>query len=287
MSGKIAGVVVLYNPDEKVVDNIKTYAHQLDKLYLVDNSETPSVLIKEAVQKEFNFVEYFHLPHNQGIAKALNTAASKAFAQGFTWLLTMDQDSRASSNMIGRMLTGYEEYQMHEIGILAPRYLQQTDKFPTPLSGLEEVDVVITSGNLLNLEAYAKVGPFREDFFIDYVDHEYCLRLKLAHYKIIVNNSVVLYHELGDSQSHLLFGHKVISSHHNSLRRYYITRNRLSVLKVFKTDFPEYYKQQRLLNMKEIIKLLLFEKDKLSKIRSVFWGYLDYRRKIFGKYRHK
>lgn len=286
MLKKIAGVVVLYQPENNVVDNIKTYGYRLNKLYLVDNTEAPSHSVLKSVQKEFESVEYIHLPQNQGIAKALNSAALKAAEEGFDWLLTMDQDSKASDNMIDRLLETLQEYQNDEIGILAPKYLQQTDMSSAPSSGLEEVDIVITSGNLLNLNAFLKVGPFREDFFIDYVDHEYCLRLRLAGYKIIVNNGVVLYHELGNSQSHQLLGNQVISSHHNSLRRYYITRNRLAVLKEFRYDFPKYYEQQRLLNIKEIIKLLLFEKDKLSKLRSAFWGYLDYKRKIFGKYSH-
>ena len=35
---KLAGVVVLYNPDQKVLDNISSYIDELDVLYLVDNS---------------------------------------------------------------------------------------------------------------------------------------------------------------------------------------------------------------------------------------------------------
>ncbi|WP_461489920.1 glycosyltransferase family 2 protein, partial [Pontibacter sp. HJ8] len=210
-----------------MLENIRTYAHRLHRLYLLDNTESPSHAVRKAVEEEFNEVEYIHLPHNQGIAKALNTAASRAAKQGFDWLLTMDQDSKASDNMIERLLEVCDIYGKEELGIIAPKYLQQTDTSATAGSGLEEVDIVITSGNLLNLNAFIKTGPFREDFFIDYVDHEYCLRLRLAGYKIIVNNSVLLYHELGNSQSHHLFGKSVIASHHNPLRRYYITRNRL------------------------------------------------------------
>ena len=36
---KFAGVVVAFNPSDIVVDNIKTYINNIDKLYVVDNSE--------------------------------------------------------------------------------------------------------------------------------------------------------------------------------------------------------------------------------------------------------
>jgi rhamnosyltransferase len=285
MLGKIAGVVVLYQPDADVVANIRTYTQELQKLYLLDNTENPSHTIKESVQREFDAVDYIHLPHNQGIAKALNTAAFKAAEEGFDWLLTMDQDSKASDNMVKRLLEVCDTYDPAELGIIAPRYLQQTDKTVTAVNGLDETDIVITSGNLLNLSAFLKTGPFREDFFIDYVDHEFCLRLRLAGYKIIINNSVLLYHELGDSQRHQAFGKQVIASHHNLLRRYYITRNRLAVLKEFGASFPGYYQEQRYLNLKELLKLILFEKDKINKIRSVYRGYMDFKKNRFGKYK--
>jgi len=37
---KIAGVIVLYNPNEEVIDNIKSYLEDIEILYAVDNSET-------------------------------------------------------------------------------------------------------------------------------------------------------------------------------------------------------------------------------------------------------
>ena len=41
-SVKIAGVVVLYNPDDNVRTNIDSYINELDILYVVDNSPIPN-----------------------------------------------------------------------------------------------------------------------------------------------------------------------------------------------------------------------------------------------------
>jgi rhamnosyltransferase len=53
----------------------------------------------------------------------------------------------------------------------------------------QDMESVITSGSLLSLAAYTAIGPFREDFFIDHVDTEYCLRARLKHYRVIKTRS--------------------------------------------------------------------------------------------------
>lgn len=285
MIPRIAGVVVLYNPDSTVAENISMFCNSIRKLYLVDNSPNPSLTLADTVRKCCNEVEYIHLPENEGIATALNIAACKAVEEGYEWLLTMDQDSRASINMIQNLLQVCKVVNKDAVGIIAPRYVQQTDAFQSKTSGLEEVDVAITSGNLLNLQAFAKVGPFREDFFIDYVDHEYCLRLNSNSYKVIINNDVVLDHKLGDSKAHNILFSTLIVSHHNYLRRYYITRNRLAVLKEFKYLFPKYYRNERTNNLRELVKIIFFEDDKIMKIKSIIKGYKDFKENRFGKYR--
>ena len=42
---KLAGVVVLYNPDQKVIQNITSYINEVDVLYLVDNSSKDNSLL--------------------------------------------------------------------------------------------------------------------------------------------------------------------------------------------------------------------------------------------------
>lgn len=279
----VAGVVVLYKPAEAVLASITSYYTSLGKLFIIDNSPEANLWLVEQLRHTGTPVEYSHLPANAGIATALNVGAQSAVQQKYDWLLTMDQDSLAPPGMVQQLLETAQANQ--DAGIVAPRYLQQTDQEITVQANhIEEMDVVITSGNLLNLRAYQHTGPFREDFFIDYVDHEYCLRLKRKGYKILLHHGVLLRHELGDSQNHTLGLRPVVSSHHNYLRRYYITRNRLAVLAMYKHDFPAYYQFQQPLNWKETLKLLFLEQDKLRKLRSVLRGYLDFKRNRFGKY---
>lgn len=41
-----------------------------------------------------------------------------------------------------------------------------------------ERKTLITSGMLIPLSLFGKIGMFREDYFIDSVDHEFCLRAR-------------------------------------------------------------------------------------------------------------
>ncbi|RDV16449.1 glycosyltransferase family 2 protein [Pontibacter diazotrophicus] len=284
MVTNVAGVIVLYNPQPDVIENIKTYSHSVKKLFAVDNSEKIAEDTIRKIQSEFANLEYIPLHQNKGIATALNVGATKACEENFEWLLTMDQDSKASKGMVQELLKTTETIDKDKIGIIAPRYILDSTQQEAH-DGIEETDITITSGNLLNLKAFAIAGPFRDELFIDYVDHEYCLRLWQKGYKVLINNNVEIFHQIGTSSFHTFFGMKLGSTNHNYIRRYYITRNRLEILNQFKKDFPAYYHSQKFHNLREIGKVILFEADKLRKIKSFIKGYMDYKRKKFGKYK--
>ena len=99
----------------------------------------------------------------------------------------------------------------------------------------------MTSGNLVNLDAFRQVGPFMDELFIDSVDHEYCIRLQINGYKVIQLNGVLLEHTLGERRKHLfiyplnffkknksIVSYKIVNNH-NYIRKYYMVRNRLYV----------------------------------------------------------
>ncbi|PIX27897.1 MAG: glycosyltransferase family 2 protein, partial [Candidatus Huberarchaeum crystalense] len=74
---KIAGVIVLYNPNEEVIDNIKSYLEDIEILYAVDNSETKKDEIIKKIES-FNKIVYIDNNGNQGMSAALNIAARLA-----------------------------------------------------------------------------------------------------------------------------------------------------------------------------------------------------------------
>lgn len=199
----VCGVTVLYNPTEEVFENINSYLNGLNKLYLVDNSEKENEKLKDNFIKFSSKIEYIKMNGNKGIAKALNTAKNKAIKENFEWLLTMDQDSKFESDNFIKMLELVKKYFNENIAIFSPFHKTIENNYDN--KEIIEKDLVMTSGNLLNLKIAKKIGDFEEKFFIDEVDHDYCYRIKKQNYKIIVLNKVILNHNLGNIKKYRFF----------------------------------------------------------------------------------
>jgi rhamnosyltransferase len=282
---RIAAVVILYHPDEKAVENFDGYAEQADVVYVVDNTPLPEAEFAERFSKAGNVV-YLPQGENLGVAAALNIGAGRAIADGYDFLLTMDQDSRVAPGMVDTMLKCIGAHGNDRVGIISPFHAVKSDPQPAR-SGCEEVLTVMTSGNLLNLGAYRQVGPFLDELFIDYVDDEYCLRLNAAGYKIIRCNDAVMEHGLGNITEHEYRGRAVHVANQNSLRRYYMVRNRFHVIYRYRSLFPEYCARQLAILRGEIKGIILFEEHKFSKLWMAAKGYLDFRRGRMGRLRNK
>jgi rhamnosyltransferase len=282
MKLKVAGVCVLFNPIDEMILNINSYIDELGILYLIDNSDKPlsdQLLLLKTASKQ---IKYICNNKNLGIATALNIAARYAIQEGYEWLLTMDQDSKASLNMLSVLYDFIQNTSISNIGIVAA----QPD---TPIrkkrkeSGYTVMDTVITSGNLVNLNVYTIVGGFEDKFFIDYVDHYFSLGVRQNGYCIIQVNNAVLHHTLGNSSVKCFFEIKMILTNHNHLRKFYMTRNRLYLYKKYFKVFPMFvFKDMRQFFI-EIIKILLYEDNKLMKLKYICVGISAYLRNEFGE----
>lgn len=279
---KIAGVVVLYNPDISVIENIRSYITELSTLYIIDNSDEPHEISKTFSDEPK--IVYITNKSNLGIANALNQGAYLAMESGHNWLLTMDQDSKALPSMLVKMLQCYQKYSSEKIGILSPYHANHFFPISKNPNLCNEVLVTMTSGNLLNLNAFMSVGPFLECLFIDHVDTEYCLRLWDRGYKILQVNHAILDHKVGELKLHTLGKKTFFSTNHSPVRKYYVYRNGSLVLDLYQAKFPEYCKKLRSRYWIDAFIVLFYEKEKWTKFKMMLWGYLDYKRGNFGKY---
>lgn len=279
---RIAAVVVLYNPTSSHIKNMDGYNQSVEKVYAIDNSEQPDPAIVAQLSGLPN-VEYIANHGNLGIAKALNLGAELAIAAGFDLLLTMDQDSEVLPGMVERLLACIDTVDSDMLGIVSPCH-QLGETFSPPTKEWQELEVTMTSGNLLNLTAFKAIGPFREDYFIDYVDYEYCLRLREHGFFIIQANRALLLHRLG-VMTWRRFLHKALKlGNHPPIRRYYSFRNRFYLHQQYKKVFPGCFRYFYREIIQEIGAVLLFEKQKFDKLQMMWRGFLDYRKGIFGKY---
>ena len=111
---------------------------------------------------------------------------------------------------------------------------------------------VMTSGNVINLDAFKAVGGFSDEYFIDCVDFDFCAKLRQCGYQILRLNKIKLNHSLGKYKKKVIFGKAYTSFEHSALRRYYIVRNRLYFCNKFKDVFPEYCGLEKKCSRKEL-----------------------------------
>jgi len=260
----VAASVVLYNSQIECIIQIISYINQVSKLYVIDNSEEPNQeLIKQLLT--LNTVEYISNEGNQGVAYALNKAASLAIHDGFSYLLTMDDDSRAPVRMVQTMLDFINTFEAGRIGILSVAHSE-----PNSRANFKFVTYTMTSGNLLNLDAYCQSGPFDDQLFIDYVDHEYSLRLKSKGFTTIELAGLKLEHHLGVEKSRQFFSHTISFVSHSPRRLYYLVRNGIYIVRKYMALYPISCLALSSLTVKEILKSLIIEDNK--SVRAKYLG---------------
>ncbi|WP_133015276.1 glycosyltransferase family 2 protein [Clostridium cuniculi] len=288
---KVAAIIVSYNPDNNLLDSINLLINQVERIIIVDNGseseKKKNIKLIRDIDKEK--IEIIFNEENLGIATALNIGVRSALKQGYKWILTMDQDSKVSKNMVEKMLevyNGIDEKERKDILSIFPNFVDervQSIEENSDMDTYEYVDADITSGNLLRAEVFDKVGFFDDSLFIDLVDTDFCMRLNEKNIKMIKVRDAILYHSLGESQSvKSIFG-KFNTSNHSALRRYYMTRNRFYTWEKYKDLNSFTLNRDKSLFKKEFVKIILGEKDKVNKIKMVFKGYKDYKKGIRGK----
>lgn len=280
----VAAIVVLYNPEADVYDNIMSYYDQVDAVILVDNSDIPATDLVQSFSGDSKVISISNIA-NSGIAAALNQGARAARVIGCTFVLTMDQDSRATSGMVDILKSLFSSCDIDGLALAAPFHLTLIDKVPgSSVISTEERDTVWTSGNLLSLAAFEIAGPFEEKLFIDFVDHEYCLRLKRLGFRIVQSNKAILYHGFGNNlKSFNILSRRIIISNHTPLRRYYITRNRLWVASIY-PEFKRFVWFDRLCILTELITILIWEDNRCKKYKMMLAGVRDYLLGKMGKF---
>ena len=273
----VCGVVVSYYPLEKVLGNIEVLRQQVGHVVVVDNTpqaHAPGILND---LEQLSGCTVIRNNQNLGIAAALNIGIRHAVSMGFEWIVTFDQDSQIRENYIEGMLSTYHnESCQNKVGILCPRYedARLGILLHTHRANNGDVFACMTSGSMIRAETFQSFGPMDEGLFIDYVDLDYCLRLRSAGLKVIECSDTVLTHSLGRIAQHKLLWKTFTTTNHSAKRRYYITRNRLVLIRRYWLQDSEWAMRDFKGLIFETAKIVLVEKDKLAKagymLRAVF-----------------
>lgn len=281
MSQKIYAVVVTYFPDDAVVANLRALQPQVARLVIVDNTGPHGSRSRLDAFRAAHGITVILNDENRGLAAALNQGLAVALDEGADWIATFDQDSRAPDGYCAGLLAGLAACpEPARVGMLAPIYQDHGLGFRySPAMSLEgdarrvaPVTVAITSGNLLRATAVRAVGGFRDDFIIDCVDFEYCLRLRRGAWTIYEIREVVLDHAQGNWTKRTLLGRSFSVNDYPPSRRYYQTRNRWVTYRLHGSVAPKWILRDAWIYAKEMVKLVLFSRDRRAKLGAVATG---------------
>ena len=272
----ICGVVVLYNPEGSVADNIATYAASLERLYIIDNSDGLSAFAAEQFGSAAILLAQ---DGNIGVAAALNMALERAYKEGYQWMLTMDQDGSFDPFELTRLLRCSQAVSSQKVLLFSPvhnkKFLVQSDT-----CRYEEAEAVMTSGNLVNVGNAKAIGGYDIRLFIDEVDHEFCLRGRLGGYRVVSMLSVYVNHQLGMRYP--------VKGRHVRLyppeRLYYMMRNYLFLRQKYAGDYADFFEKRTRFLTRFFYQHLRYSPKRFSSLLMLLKGWYDYKRNRLGPY---
>jgi GT2 family glycosyltransferase len=176
------------------------------ELLLFDN--TPGQPIPDDLPA---WVHYVASPMNTGLATAYNLAADMAGARGYSWLLTLDQDSVLPPSILfefARLATAHEEDA--RIAAIVPHILagERTVSpnwfvrdtlprwFARGYSGVpEEAVYAFNSGALVRLDALRKIGGYSPLFWLDNCDLYLFRRFEEFGMRVFIAGNLEIQHD--------------------------------------------------------------------------------------------
>ncbi len=289
-------VVVLFNPSSVQLAHVEQLAAQGLLLVAVDNS--PHAQAATAVRLQQAGVPCLINRNLGGIARAFNLGVAELGARGANAFVLLDQDSVLPEGFFTVMAQACDACQASGQArfILGPKIfdVNVNEYLPSVTGGrfrlrrltvtaqqnghdfdsLLPCSFLISSGCVVSQAAWEALGTFREDFVIDHVDTEYCLRAVRHGVPMFIVPSLTLRHALGERIHKRFLGVRIGALNHDAMRRYYLARNGLALGRLHPSLLLG-VTVVNLLTLHQLLAIWLLESNKRIKTRALCRGWLD------------
>ena len=285
MTTKICAVVVAFHPDDEFESCLTDVLTQVSALVVVDNTPAKvrqrSIVMPVKGSKPVCLIEN---TINLGVAAALNQGLKRALEWNCGWLLTLDQDSRCYPDMVQTLLHVHAACAPPSV-VIGGNYLD-TRNCKTKVSiGADgeflDQKTVITSGGLVDACFARHIGGFREDYFIDQLDHEFCLRARSNGGRVVISRKPVMEHSVGESGGAWLPRLGYLPNH-SPLRKYYVARNSLVTIFTYWRREPDWCMRRLVRLTTGLLLMATLERQRLAKVVAFFDGVADFLRGRMG-----
>ncbi|HBW1978180.1 TPA: glycosyltransferase family 2 protein [Klebsiella quasipneumoniae] len=291
---KVSAIIVTFNPELDVLSElISSLNSQVENVVIVDNCSKNILQIKELKEKKrFVLIEE---PTNIGLAAAQNHGIKEA-VNNSTHIVIFDQDSSITSSFIENQLK-CEKLLLdrgEKVSAVGPKFCDKISGYEYPATLYHgpfikntkvnaqpvEATFIIASGSLIRISVLKEVGLMLDDFFIDFVDVEWCLRANSKGYKCFINPFETMQHSIGDLRVRI-FGRMI--SLHSDFRKFYIYRNGMFMIRL--NYVPLGYKVRVLIfNMIRTLLGLCLSDAKKNTLKVSTTGWLSGFKKFNNKY---
>lgn len=273
----VCAVVVAYYPDDGFEARLERILPQVAMLVIVDN--TPEVISVSADFKEKWGRSFALIPNhaNKGIALALNQGLEFASQSGYPWLLTLDQDTQCYPDMLHVLSKAYTGCELVP-SVIGANYIDRQNarlKVESPRTDSYIVQkTVITSGCLVDVSAAKGIQGFRANYFIDQVDHEFCLRMRSAGQHVVISATPAMAHGVGLSGGAWipLLG---TLPNHPPIRKYYISRNTVVTIRQYWRTEPVWCAKRLTRLLLGLLEMAILERHRVRKVRAFCAGIAD------------
>jgi rhamnosyltransferase len=274
-------VIVAYEPTKSIFDLILVLKKKLRKIFIIDNSgnDFSNNLLNDLISDDFLKIK--RNSTNKGIATALNQGVKNAIESGFDWVLTLDQDTILKDNFLDLAINSFKNFpNKSEIGAIGLNSIDSNGKLNYN-NNFTTKDYLITSGMFVPLKIFINYGFFKESYFIDNVDLEFSLRIRSFKKKLLLTKSAGIIHKPGNTIYKNFFNLTTFqSSNHNSIRRFYMSRNNFLLSKEYVLKFPFFILKLNYFFLKSVFLFVLVEKNIKPKLYETFRGFLESFKKI-------
>lgn len=267
--------VVTFNPDlQRLKENLDHIYYQNADVVIYDNNSENIESIETLVEDCYPKIRLRKNNRNHGLGVAYNWFFKFAERKDYAWVMLLDQDSVCDDNLLNQYrqhINDDTKVAMYTC-IIVDRNSQNsksTNDVSNIVGDFQDVSRCISSASLMRTSVFRKGCRYDEDFFIDKLDFDMCLKILEHGYKIRLLNYTGLTQEIGQSQDHKLFGHTVTVYNHSAFRRYYMAKNDILLAKrhksrsLIKSIGKETF---------DIICVLLYEKDRRKKLSACLSG---------------
>ena len=290
----IASVTLAYNAEQLLPRQLEALLRQtrrLNEIIVVNNGSSDGTL--KMLSARYPQVKVLDRPTNVGAGGGY--AAGLAYAaqeKKHDWVWLLDHDSVPVDAGLEALLQGLAaiEDSAKSVGVLAPTPMDSKTNlaysgmlwrkgwvYPSvevPGRAVSFVDAAIASGSLVRREVVDEVGLPRTDFFIDFVDIEYCLRIRRYGYKIAVVRDSHLDHAIGNTRTIKILGYSKAWGGHAPWREYYMSRNEIFTIWLYYPDWKSKLSVLRRL-LRHATAILVFGEQKRACMRMMLMGFLD------------